>query len=407
MRTLALVLPQGYDYCRAIIDGVADAAEETGGWQILQLPVHPSGKIPVRTGMESLDGVIAWTDRKHAWMEDLPRWGVPAVNCGGDWNGEPGIGTVVVRLRSALQLAVRHFQDLSLRKIYFFGHRITSDPQRAQAMRALTEVASSAGMEVEAIETRRKNPDENLERLLTPEKESRLLREFSVMTGTAGLFAENDYFARLACNLASLAGKQVPGDLAILSGSGDLLGRLGEPTLTTVPLPGREIGREAFRLIERASRGIPLPTNPVIVDANRIVVRESTAGKSGEVIMERVHRRIEQEAVHGLTVAELSEVAGMSQKSLRQRYRQVFGEEPSQHIRRLRLAKAKNMLTDTMEPIVEIAAACGFASQPAFCNYFLRHEGTTPSHFRKQSGQADHRNGPPPPEPHIPCRSPA
>lgn len=369
--------------------GVIEEVERVGGWQVIQLPVHPTGRIPVKRGMRSLGGVVAWVDGKQRWMRDLAEAGIPVVNCGGDWRDVEGIGSVVVDLPSVLHLAVEHFQELSLKKVYYFGHKVSSDSRRQGALKVFRKIAAGVGIEVASLETRGKNPDENLERLLAPQSEQKLIEQFASLEGSLGLFAENDYFARLACNTAVRAGKRVPADLAILGAAGDLLGRFGSPTISTVPFPGVDVGKEAFRIIDNAHRGTPIPAKAIQVKATSIIVRESTGGKARDIAMERVSRWIERESLRGLTVQELSEVAGMSLKALRRRYKLVYGEEPSEHIRRVRLGEAKRRLRSTGEAVSEIAVACGFTSQAAFYNYFLRHEAVSPSEYRKEAGVWD------------------
>lgn len=377
-------MPQGLEYARGIRRGVVEALEQVSGWRVLQLPMRESGRPPVRDGMDSLDGLVTWAEPRDAWIGDLVAKGIPIVNCNGAWQGTAGVAAVMPRSHSVLELAVKHFQELSLERIVFLGHRITSDPSRAMMADMLADLAAPVGIEVLRIETRGKNPDEDLERLLRPRNEHRLLREFAALKGHFGMFAEHDYLARLACDVAARAGKRVPADLAILGAAGDLLGRFGSPTISTIPLPGREIGKRAFDLIEEFHRGVPLPSEPVEIEASTVVIRESTGGKAGDIAMERVFRCIEREAYRGLTVEELASVAGMSPKAVRRRYRKVHGEEPSTHIRRLRLDRARQLLECSGLPIMEVASLCGFSSQSAFCNYFLRHENISPTAFRME-----------------------
>jgi AraC-like DNA-binding protein len=266
--------------------------------------------------------------------------------------------------------------------VVFFGHKVSSDPRRRALLDLLGRLAADARIEVGSLETRGRNPDEHLERLLAPRAERVLIRQFAALDGSLGLLAENDCFARLACDVAALAGKRVPADLAILGTAGDLMARFGSPTISTVLLPGVDVGRAAFRMIAGFHRGRPMTTEDVRVDASTLVVRESTGGVARDIAMERVHRWIEREAFQGLTVQELSDVAQMSVKALRRRYRAVYRMEPSEHIRRLRTDRARHLLGGTDRPIVDVAAACGFSSQAAFYNYFLRHEGVAPSDYR-------------------------
>ena len=383
--TLALVLPQGLEYARRIRQGVVRGMERVSGWQVLQLPMHQSGRAPVRLGMDSLDGVITWAESRDRWVRSLAAKGVPVVNCTGDWQETAGVASVVVNLRSVLELAVRHFRDLGLQKVILFGSRVSSDPARGAVAGLLRELAEPEGIEVTCLETRGRNPDEILDSLLVPASEHELIHQFAALKGSHGMFAENDYHARLACDLAALAGKRVPMDIAILGADGDLLSRFGSPTISTIILPGEEIGQKAFHLIDSFHRGVSFPTGRIEVMATTIVVRESTCGKAPDVVMDRVFRWIERETCRGLTVQELPEVAGMSLSTLRRRYRAVYGMEPSEHIRTLWVAKARELLESGDQPVVEIAAACGFSAQAAFANYFHRHTGMTPTEHRQRA----------------------
>jgi len=55
----------------------------------------------------------------------------------------------------------------------------------------------------------------------------------------------------------------------------------------------------------------------------------------------------------------------------------------------LRLNHAVHMLTETEEPISEIAYNCGFSSESYLIQYFRKHMGTTPNTYRKKSGDAE------------------
>ena len=187
--------------------------------------------------------------------------------------------------------------------------------------------------------------------------------------------------------MALRTGRAVPADLAVLGAGNGLIGRYGDPTISTVAFPGEEIGRRGFELVARAATGEPMPHSKVSVPADELIVRESTGGRARDVALERVHRRIEAEALGGLTFGELPHLAGISAKVLRERYREAYGEGPSEHIRRLRVGEAKRLLVETELPIASIAAACGFSSQAGFYNYFQRHTGWAPKEYRAQGGE--------------------
>ena len=221
--------------------------------------------------------------------------------------------------------------------------------------------------------------------MLNPQNEKRLLKCFREQARPLALFCEDDHFARLACNVGKLAGLRIPEDLAVLGASDDVVGRLGEPPISTIRLPGREVGRKAFQLIEASWNGKTMPKERVQVPATELITRESTVGQCLEVALARTRREIEVGALNGVTFEELTESSGMSQKILRRRYANAFGETPTEQLRRIRIEAAKKLLMEGESSMVEIATACGFASQGAFYNFFVRHTGLPPSEFKNRN----------------------
>ena len=69
-------------------------------------------------------------------------------------------------------------------------------------------------------------PDVSLSRLLAPQNEKALLKWLRSQDLPLALFCENDHFARLACNVAKIAGMQIPDDHAAQFGLTGRLNRL-------------------------------------------------------------------------------------------------------------------------------------------------------------------------------------
>ncbi len=385
MRTLALVLPAMHDYSDAIREGVLRAAEKAGDVQVLALRSSHSGAPPARRGLEALDGVVAWSDRRHRWLPELAGKGVPVVNCGSDWLPSDGIATVAVDMGTVLDLAVAHCVELSIPRLKFFGQIVPDAKLRMGVVAALAGRAAAFGIQTGFIGLSGTSPSESLSRLLAPEKENALRKRLLEEELPLAILCEDDYYARLACNVATAAGIRVSGELAVLGAGNNVVSRLGNPTISTVKLPGVEVGQEAFAIIGDVWAGRGLPKEPLRIPATELIVRESTGGKSRDVVMERTRRQIELEALKGLTFQELVPGARISPKILRRRYAEVYGEAPTDHIRRLRMEEAKRCLVETDASMAEIAHRCGFASQASFYNYFMRHEGMAPSGFRAQA----------------------
>lgn len=70
--------------------------------------------------------------------------------------------------------------------------------------------------------------------------------------------------------------------------------------------------------------------------------------------------------------------------ALRHRFRRTYGESPGHMLARLRIEKAKSMLTTSDLSMADIALHCGYARQHEFSRAFHRVVGCTPTAFRRQ-----------------------
>lgn len=95
-----------------------------------------------------------------------------------------------------------------------------------------------------------------------------------------------------------------------------------------------------------------------------------------EYIRENLHQK--------LPLTELARLAGLSYPQFLRLFKESTDALPSDHILSLRLQKAKHLLSDTDQPIREIAAACGFENEFYFSNVFKKHTALSPTHFRRQ-----------------------
>lgn len=86
-----------------------------------------------------------------------------------------------------------------------------------------------------------------------------------------------------------------------------------------------------------------------------------------------------------LSVGQLAQVSGVSDKYFQQLFRQAYRISPKQYLLSLRLEHAKRLLCATDAPIQEIAAACGFADAYYFSRMFKEKTQRTPSQWRKQA----------------------
>jgi AraC family transcriptional regulator len=88
-----------------------------------------------------------------------------------------------------------------------------------------------------------------------------------------------------------------------------------------------------------------------------------------------LHRRIR--------LAELAGVANLSASRFSHVFKTQTGLSPGEHLRRLRMEKARHLLATTLLSIKEIMAMAGYHSKSLFVRHFKRSFGLAPSEYRK------------------------
>ena len=83
-------------------------------------------------------------------------------------------------------------------------------------------------------------------------------------------------------------------------------------------------------------------------------------------------------------VEDAARQAGMSVRTLQRRCKTGLPITLRQWLRRARMLRARELLTNPSTPIVEVAIRCGYASQAAFTRAFTTEVGQTPSAWRQE-----------------------
>jgi AraC-like DNA-binding protein len=86
-----------------------------------------------------------------------------------------------------------------------------------------------------------------------------------------------------------------------------------------------------------------------------------------------------------LTLAEVSQDAGLSTWHFLREFRQAFGETPHAFLTRLRIERAKELLTISGRSVTEICFEVGFSSLGSFSTLFHRQVGLSPAEFRRRA----------------------
>ena len=102
---------------------------------------------------------------------------------------------------------------------------------------------------------------------------------------------------------------------------------------------------------------------------------------SGENPVAAAYYYMEEFFYRPLAAADIAEAAGVSPSYLRLLFKQSVGESPMRCLNRIRIERAKTMLSSGMFRVDEIATACGFRNVYYFSRVFKEITGSTPGKY--------------------------
>jgi len=85
-----------------------------------------------------------------------------------------------------------------------------------------------------------------------------------------------------------------------------------------------------------------------------------------------------------ITLEDLAKAASSSRCKFPRSFKASFGCTPGQYVRRMRIARAQNLMTLSRDPLSRIAAECGFADESHFNRCFRKIVGDSPAVWRAQ-----------------------
>ena len=117
-------------------------------------------------------------------------------------------------------------------------------------------------------------------------------------------------------------------------------------------------------------------------------VLATSSGPSGDDLVARALRAMEEQPEHPWTVESLATHVGLSRAALARRFALQMGEPPLTYLTRWRLALAADLLVSTDHTLAAIAAKVGYANPFALSAAFKRVHGESPRDYRTR--HADH-----------------
>lgn len=212
----------------------------------------------------------------------------------------------------------------------------------------------------------------------------RLIRWIKSLPKPVGVLACNDLLGWQLITDCHLAGVCVPEEAAIVGVDNDeLFCEMAHPTLSSVAVDWRRLGREAAMAIGRMLAGETLPNKTSLSLVREIVTRRSsdiTAVSDPELAA--AMRFIQNHACETITVNDVLSEVPMDRRRLERLFRKVLGRTVKEEIRWVQVNRATQLLINTELGIEQIATRTGFSDRRLLVEAFYRVLRMSPSEYR-------------------------
>lgn len=120
-----------------------------------------------------------------------------------------------------------------------------------------------------------------------------------------------------------------------------------------------------------------------------LVCENHDAGSVGNKYVDMAKRYIDENCGEYIKVEDVAEKFGVDRKYLRNLFFKYLGISTKDYLTKVRIEKAKELLSQNSVAVGEIASAVGYTDALAFSKIFKKHVGVSPSDYR--NGVADNK----------------
>jgi AraC family transcriptional regulator len=183
----------------------------------------------------------------------------------------------------------------------------------------------------------------------------------------------------------------VPVDrLRDVTGAGGALGRLASFPPGT--LAG--VGARLLRELAADDACAPLAAEGLALELLATAARQGGRADAARIppwvraVRDRLHDAAPAPGAAAPSLGELASAVGVTPTRLAQAFRRAYGTSVGAYLRRIKLARARELLLTDEHSLAAVALACGFYDQSHFTRCFRRETGLTPDRYRRE-----HRSG--------------
>ena len=375
---IAILVDTATGWGRRTIRGILDYSLEHGPWDIW---VRAKGQeesfgLPAN---EHFDGVIARIATKELQAE-LQRSQLPVVNISSIELANQVFPRVTMDIDISSDLAIGHFKHRALKNCaYIWAEHGDNDGKH---IAAFEKAAARGGMSCHVFPCTESPSNTNLRDV----SQQRLVAWLQHLPKPIGIYTRNSSVGRDAIAACRKAQLQVPHDVAILGADyDDLLSDASHPALSGILNPAQQVGYQAASILHQQMRGESICKDTTLIAPKTVVERLSTETLAiNDPQTRQALEYLQAHACEHITVDDILKKVPLARRALERRFKRLLGRSPAKEICRIRIQRARKLLTETNLPMQDIAEACGYTSYTYLGNVFKKETGISPGRYRKQ-----------------------
>ncbi len=321
------------------------------------------------------DGVIGFLrDRRLAQF--IRRAGIAAVNS--SWVGmQLGLTSVAPDRKGQGVVAAEYFLRRGFRHYAFVRHRRTFTPMEQGFGERLRQEGLGYKIVHHPMRLSQSRPWQYYHAKLTDWLRS--------LPRPLALACVSDIQAARILTACAAEGLRVPEEVAVLGRGDDIICRYTNPPMSSVNRNYDVVGTTAAELLDAMMSGQAAPSETILVTDTSIVERQSTNTMAIEdPRLGQVVDYIAEHACDPITVKDLVVRFSVNRRTLQRLFLRNLHCSPNSEIARIRISRARRLLTETDLPIGKVAKACGFSGTVSLGIAFRRETGLSPGRFRKR-----------------------
>lgn len=378
---VALLIETSREYARGLLRGVARYQQEHGPWSIYFEP-HGLDDPPPKwlVGWQG-DGILARVNSR-AMADTIIASRIPAVDVRGALP-ELGLPFIGVDNRPVSRLAYDHLKDLGLRNFAFCGTPRGENPNQDLRCDYFVNLVEEGGHQCSTW-----LGEQQRQRASTwEEQQQQIATWLEGLPKPVGIMTCHDDRGQQVLDACRRAGVRVPDEAAVISVDNDPhLCNLCTPPMTSIDVNPSRIGYGAAEILATLMGGGQVEQMRTYLGPPRgIAARLSTEMLSIEdQDVAAAIKYIREHATEGIRVSDVIARAEQSPSTLERRVKKLLGRTIKAEITRVRLARAKLLLSETEFSVAKVAERTGFAEPKYFCEVFRKHECTTATEYRQR-----------------------